>query len=96
MICSVARDDRPNCLQGFVALSELHVEGNRLVAVPEALPPRYPKLEVLNLSGNYLERLPATLGRCKLLRHLSLSANYLTDDSFPDGPVEAKLCGTTA
>ena len=68
------------------------------MAVPEALPPRYPKLEVLNLSGNYLERLPATLGQCKRLRHLSLSANYLTDDSFPDGPVRSpKLSrGTTA
>lgn len=65
----------PNVFQ-YTFLKELHLENNCFYEIPKEIG-TLKELEILNLSGNKLTRVPVQLCKCYKLRELDLSDNLL-------------------
>jgi Leucine-rich repeat (LRR) protein len=65
----------PNDLFRFSQLRRLHLDGNQIKVIPEALGEKLTNLEVLTLSGNNLRLLPESMKNLKKMFSLHLANN---------------------
>lgn len=65
----------PDKMSAIVTVTDLKLTSNQLTYLPEWIGEKYKYLHVLDISKNYLESLPLSIGSLKYLQDIDLSFN---------------------
>jgi len=65
----------PDKMSAIVTTTDLKLTSNHLANLPEWIGEKYKYLQVLDISKNYLQSLPSSIGSLKYLRDIDLSFN---------------------